>query len=676
MGRRWVRPPPDQLAGLRPPAPSGLYLIDTQVMAAVTFHHQWLMLCREHASLLVQHRTAMLQRFRPVQQMLEHAGHRLAPDEWCMVTGIKLYTTGKPKLDSSRQVCIVYVPDGKDHPHQFTSLMRQDCTTQLGVKRSLAGILQESWRHASGITLRKVCLKSDAEAAQLLAMLHRLWQGEDPIHHPCTGRKCFFTKAGCHLPNPWIEFRVAHKGLGKGMGQLQREYRLMMQGKAPLLPSGGGTHFKGSHGMHQQLCNHARQRQLAAMTDVDQPRRLAKGHDAGHNEPSGLRNDGNNLCYFNAVVQLLRSIPGDNVMQGALGQFADHGGTLADAKRVVWDQLGFEEGEQQDAAEAFLKFIEAGLCRNTPFDFTLSVQRTAGNEVGVNEAVHQVLDVHLLRCNQLQACLDRLQQPRLERAPFRNHMQYTEVSSFPQLPARALLIHLKRFKADGSKLTKRITVPETLTLPHNRRWTLAAALLHFGSTLEGGHYVTLGRRNGGLWWKFDDMDVRSMMVPGVLEEASQHGYMLLYVDVAVTATVGNGVMVRPSTIPNAGNGLFADIDFAKNGLITEYEGEEEADADAKRKHYRDITHHITRHDGRLIHGLKDPTQAIGRGGASFANDPKEAGRYNAKYFWRPDPATSGTTNKVFLKATKDIRKGDEIFVSYGTSYWRRQNTDP
>ena len=668
------------IAQTRQEAPKGTVL-DTQILAAVTFHHQWLMLCRDHASLLVQHCAAMLQQFRHVQQLLEHAGHRLAPDEWCIVTAIKLYAAGRAKLDSSHQVCIVYVPDGKDHPHQFTNLLRQDSTTQPGVKRSLAGVIQECWRHASGLTLRKVRLSSDAEAAQLLAMLQRLWQGEDPIQHPCMGRKCFFTKAGCHLPNPWIEFRVAHKGLGKGMGQLRREYRLMMQGKAPLLPSEGATHFEGT--MHQQLCSHVRQRQLAAMTSGGQPKKAAahpteKRYSVAprHDAPSGLANKGNNLCYFNAVVQLLRCVPGDNVMRGALSRFAGQGGTLADAKPVVQDQLGFAVGEQQDVAEALRLLLQAGLCLRAPFDFTWKVQRKAGNNVGVDQAVHQILQVPLNRCNQLQACLDGLQQPQVQRAAFRAHMQYTEESSFPRPPAQALLIHLKRFNANGSKVTRQITVPETLTFPHGRRWTLAAAILHLGSTLGGGHYVTLGRRNGGLWWKFDDLIVRSMTVPAVLEQASQYGYMLLYVAaVAEIATVGNGVLVRPSTIPDAGNGLFADRDFAKNELITEYEGVEEAEADAKRKQPRDITHHITRKDSRSIHGLKDPTQAVGRGGASFANDPREASRCNARYFWRPDPATSGTTNKVFLKATKDIRKGDEIFVSYGKGYWRRQETD-
>lgn len=57
--------------------------LDTVLSTATSqvARHQWVLLCREHAQVLVQHRTALLQRFLPMQRMLERAGHELAPDK-------------------------------------------------------------------------------------------------------------------------------------------------------------------------------------------------------------------------------------------------------------------------------------------------------------------------------------------------------------------------------------------------------------------------------------------------------------------------------------------------------------------------------------------------------------------------------------------------------------------
>lgn len=120
--------------------------------------------------------------------------------------------------------------------------------------------------------------------------------------------------------------------------------------------------------------------------------------------------------------------------------------------------------------------------------------------------------------------------------------------------------------------------------------------------------------------------------------------------------------VDKSSIPGAGLGLFAKKDISKNSIITYYDGiyisKTEADQlKEKNKHW-----HVITIDRLLsyIDGLKKPLPF--RGAGSFANDAKDPSLTNAK-FWR-------NSNKIWVKAIKNIKKGDEIFVSYGKQYWR------
>ena len=58
----------------------------------------------------------------------------------------------------------------------------------------------------------------------------------------------------------------------------------------------------------------------------------------------------------------------------------------------------------------------------------------------------------------------------------------------------------------------------------------------------------------------------------------------------------------------------------------------------------------------------------------FANDTKNSKTNNAVF--QPKHVTTKRTRKqVWLKATKPINPGDEIFVTYSRDYWRRQGED-
>ena len=132
--------------------------------------------------------------------------------------------------------------------------------------------------------------------------------------------------------------------------------------------------------------------------------------------------------------------------------------------------------------------------------------------------------------------------------------------------------------------------------------------------------------------------------------------------------------VRPSTIRNAGHGLFAARPFKKNDFITMYagvlvSGEEIAriEEQAERSGTFADTHSHTKsvNFGSAILGLKTIPAPTGKGGGSYANDGGQE-RNNCVYT-RIGLQTG--TDIIVLKATQDIAVDSEVFVSYGATYW-------
>ena len=123
--------------------------------------------------------------------------------------------------------------------------------------------------------------------------------------------------------------------------------------------------------------------------------------------------------------------------------------------------------------------------------------------------------------------------------------------------------------------------------------------------------------------------------------------------VVVRARIGvRGVRVGPSTMPGARRGLFAgDCAFEQGEIITRYEGLTLRLEEARRRAVQ--THMASLSYGLVVSGLRQPM--VGRGGGSFANDCP--GRYNAeKYTW---------LGQIFLRATRRISPGEEVFWPYG-----------
>lgn len=121
------------------------------------------------------------------------------------------------------------------------------------------------------------------------------------------------------------------------------------------------------------------------------------------------------------------------------------------------------------------------------------------------------------------------------------------------------------------------------------------------------------------------------------------------------------LLVKKSTLPNSGKGLFTTVDIPKGKRIVEYKGirttwNEVEDEDGKNGYI----FYITRNN--VIDAL--PTkEALGR----YANDARgmskiDGIRNNAEYII--------DKGRCYIDAMRNIPAGSEILVSYSADYWR------
>jgi hypothetical protein len=123
----------------------------------------------------------------------------------------------------------------------------------------------------------------------------------------------------------------------------------------------------------------------------------------------------------------------------------------------------------------------------------------------------------------------------------------------------------------------------------------------------------------------------------------------------------NRVVVAPSTITTAGQGLFLKSGKVKaGGLVTSYEGDkltqEQVDEEG-----RDLSYVYS--DGRDKLGNVRYVDAIRSNSCygRYCNDPRDDSLVNAKVMLKG--------GRLVVMATVDIQEGDEIFIDYGLEYW-------
>eukprot|EP01066_Platyproteum_vivax_P014955 Platyproteum_vivax@DN6667_c0_g1_i4.p1 len=129
------------------------------------------------------------------------------------------------------------------------------------------------------------------------------------------------------------------------------------------------------------------------------------------------------------------------------------------------------------------------------------------------------------------------------------------------------------------------------------------------------------------------------------------------------ATVGDGIEVKLSNLPGAGEGLFATRRFKDNELITVYEGflilRSMKDALREEVHQ---SHALTVRTGvNMVDGHAHPP--FGSHAGSCCNDGGWADLNNVEMVFPPN------LQKGVLKALRAIEAGEEIFYGYDEGYW-------
>ena len=121
------------------------------------------------------------------------------------------------------------------------------------------------------------------------------------------------------------------------------------------------------------------------------------------------------------------------------------------------------------------------------------------------------------------------------------------------------------------------------------------------------------------------------------------------------------LVVKTSTLPGAGKGLFTKKFIPKGTRIVEYKGRITTWKQVEHDH--DNAYLFTVHPGHVI----DAKRAL-KSLARYANDARGFTRVkgitnNCIYFREED-------DRVYVEAKRDIAAGSEIFVAYGNDYWK------
>jgi SET domain-containing protein len=117
--------------------------------------------------------------------------------------------------------------------------------------------------------------------------------------------------------------------------------------------------------------------------------------------------------------------------------------------------------------------------------------------------------------------------------------------------------------------------------------------------------------------------------------------------------------VRKSGLPGAGKGLFTTRFIPKNTRIVEYKG--------RITKWRDAAHEDNGNIYFVNRNYVIDARPYKKALARYANDAKGLTRINGM---RNNAEYIEDGLKVYIKSTKDIPAGSEIFVEYGKEYWK------
>lgn len=126
-----------------------------------------------------------------------------------------------------------------------------------------------------------------------------------------------------------------------------------------------------------------------------------------------------------------------------------------------------------------------------------------------------------------------------------------------------------------------------------------------------------------------------------------------------------GLQIRPSEIPGAGDGLYAAKEFKRGVKITDYGGRlynRHEDIPPERDDY------VVQVGTRFLEHSQ-PQDGYGRWANHCRQQDIKAGYCQGNNSQIAEPRTG---DNAFLRATHRIDPGDEIYTSYGRSYWAKK----
>jgi hypothetical protein len=120
------------------------------------------------------------------------------------------------------------------------------------------------------------------------------------------------------------------------------------------------------------------------------------------------------------------------------------------------------------------------------------------------------------------------------------------------------------------------------------------------------------------------------------------------------------LLVKRSTLPGAGKGLFTKTFIPKNSRIVEYKGEVTSWKEADHKDGNNLyifyvnKNHVIDADGNKKFLARYANDARGFSKVKGLSNNSQYQNYNGR---------------IYITATRDIEAGSEIFVGYGKAYW-------
>jgi SET domain-containing protein len=123
------------------------------------------------------------------------------------------------------------------------------------------------------------------------------------------------------------------------------------------------------------------------------------------------------------------------------------------------------------------------------------------------------------------------------------------------------------------------------------------------------------------------------------------------------------LIVKRSTLPQSGKGLFTKRDIKKGERFVEYLGEIVTEKELDRRAEKDIygyAFYISKN--RCIDAFYTPNEL-----ARYANDAQGISKIKGL---KNNCSYVVYKNSGWIEAQKNIKAGEEIFVSYGKEYWK------